>query len=247
LAERISPFPAPARSPCHRTPGGTTPAGGRRPRHAHAAGGDESFAHAHLAGDNQSNHVVIEKVGQTCVITGIGGTTVTYLGVTDDSVNVAIGSDEVNVAASIGSGSDTLLITGDDSRDVAIETGSGDDVVRALEMVSVRGDLTIDTGAGQDLVRVSEVFLFPGNDLEVNTGSGADLLLMAEIDLTAGNLNIDLGSGIDALIFDDSVSVSPGAAIVDGGSGFDVVLNQSQLDVFPAPAGGPFHDFELVL
>ena len=166
-----------------------------------------------INGDNQSNEVVVETLGNsTAVVRGTNGTTING---SSGALTVPIGG---KLRINLRNGDNRFLIhpgdigsLADFQDDVSIRSGNGNDVF-VLHFGTLEDDLNIRTRGGDDVV--IPIGEFNGR-LNFNTGSGNDIVGL-ESAVTNDRVSFRTGRGDDAVLIsnsglNDRVNISTGS------------------------------------
>lgn len=172
------------------------------------------------------DNIVVPDTSSEAVIFGPG----------DANQSVLAGTGNLNFDAAGGSGSvvagdgnDQILIPANDPGNWLINTGAGNDTIRALGS----GNDTIDTGAGDNYIQLGS------GSTQIDT-SGSDTILASSGSETVGALGVGTVSATDVIYGNASMLflVADGGATVFGGTGSDTVFGGTGSDLLEGGSAG---------
>jgi len=194
-----------------------------------------------LVGDADDHTFDVSVVGSDLHLVGSAGTTFTFNGTTNATVDVPLASIAAvkTIAISMQGGDDTITVDATDlgtiSAEVDVVLGDGTNSF-TLTNATASGQLVVVGGAGDDTVDISDSTL---HDVVIFTAAGDDTIDLSNLTLQAaartkagtnevlgGSLAIDTGDGDDSVSL---TSVNEDAARIKGlwsirtGSGDDTV------------------------
>jgi hypothetical protein len=157
------------------------------------------------AGDDTIVVSGVHSVGY--IHSGDGNDTINFTGnVVGADISTGDGNDTVNIAGSVyggnislGAGNDSLqandlstFFTGQ----LNVDTGDGNDQIKAGSIGEGKGQVNIDTGNGNDLIHAGDIGI--GGQVNINTGDGNDSIHASWIGIGGNSqVNIDTGDGND--------------------------------------------------